>query len=39
VLEREHQIISGHKALADLVIPADFGSVQAGHPARSSENP
>ena len=28
VLEREHQIISQHKALADLVIPADFGSVQ-----------
>jgi uridine kinase len=28
VLEREHQIISQHKALADLVIPPDFGSVQ-----------
>jgi uridine kinase len=29
VLEREHRIISQHKALADLTIPADFGSVQA----------
>lgn len=28
VLEREHQIISQHKALADVVIPADFGSIQ-----------
>jgi uridine kinase len=29
VLEREHQIISQHRALADLVIPPDFGRVQA----------
>jgi uridine kinase len=28
VLEREHQVISQHKALADLVIPPDFGSVR-----------
>ncbi len=28
VLEREHQIISQHKALANVVIPADFGSVR-----------
>jgi uridine kinase len=28
VLEREHQIISGHKALADLVVQADFGSIR-----------
>ena len=28
VLEREHQIISGHKALADLVVQADFQSLQ-----------
>ena len=28
VLEREHLIISQHKALADLVIPPDFGSIQ-----------
>jgi uridine kinase len=28
VLEREHQIISQHKALADLVISPDFGSIQ-----------
>jgi uridine kinase len=27
VLEREHQIISQHKALADVVIPADFGRI------------
>jgi uridine kinase len=27
VLEREHQIISRHKALADLVISPDFGSI------------
>jgi uridine kinase len=27
VLEREHQIISQHKALADVVIPADFGLI------------
>jgi uridine kinase len=32
VLEREHQIISQHKALADVVIPADFGSVQSQQP-------
>jgi len=28
VLEREHQIISQHKDLANVVIPADFGSIQ-----------
>jgi uridine kinase len=28
VLEREHQIISRHRALADVVIPADFGSAE-----------
>ena len=28
VLEREHRIIAPHKALADLVIAADFGSIQ-----------
>ncbi|MCL7454730.1 MAG: hypothetical protein M8467_16965 [Anaerolineae bacterium] len=28
VLEREHQIISQHKILADLVVSPDFGSVQ-----------
>ena len=28
VLEREHQIISQHKALADLVVQADFQSIQ-----------
>jgi uridine kinase len=32
VLEREHQIISQHKALADVVIPPDFGSVQPQKP-------
>jgi uridine kinase len=32
VLEREHQIISQHKALADVVIPADFGSIQLQEP-------
>jgi uridine kinase len=32
VLEREHQVISQHKALADVVIPADFGSVQPQQP-------
>jgi uridine kinase len=32
VLEREHQIISQHKALADVVIPADFGSIQPQEP-------
>ncbi len=34
VLEREHQVISQHKALADLVIPADFGSTQLQEPGR-----
>jgi len=34
VLEREHQIISQHKALADVVIPADFGSIQPQQPER-----
>jgi uridine kinase len=34
VLEREHQIISQHKALADVVIPADFGSIQPQEPER-----
>lgn len=28
VLEHEHQIIARHKALADLVISSDFGSIQ-----------
>jgi uridine kinase len=32
VLEREHQIISQHKALADLVIPADFATIQFRRP-------
>jgi uridine kinase len=32
VLEREHRIISQHKALADVVIPADFGSIQPQEP-------
>jgi uridine kinase len=34
VLEREHQIISQHKALADVVIPADFGSILPQRPER-----
>jgi uridine kinase len=34
VLEREHQIISQHKALADAVIPADFDSIQPQQPER-----
>jgi uridine kinase len=34
VLEREHQVISQHKALADVVIPADFGSIQLQEPKR-----
>ena len=34
VLEREHQIISQHKALADVVILSDFGSVQLQEPPR-----
>jgi uridine kinase len=32
VLEREHQIIARHRRLADLVIPADFGSLQPQEP-------
>jgi uridine kinase len=32
VLEREHQIISQHKALADVVIPADFGGIRPQKP-------
>jgi uridine kinase len=32
VLEREHQIISRHKARANLVIPADFGTVMQQQP-------
>jgi uridine kinase len=28
VLEREHQIIAGHKALAGIVIPGDFGRIE-----------
>jgi len=28
VLEREHQIISRHRPLADVVIPSDFRSIQ-----------
>jgi uridine kinase len=34
VLEQEHQIISQHKALADLIIPADFGNIQPQEPER-----
>jgi hypothetical protein len=34
VLEREHQIISRHEALAQVVIPADFGSIQLQEPER-----
>jgi uridine kinase len=32
VLEHEHQIISQHKALANVIIPADFGSIQPQEP-------
>jgi uridine kinase len=32
VLEREHQIISQHKALASVVVPPDFGSIQTQEP-------
>jgi hypothetical protein len=28
VLEREHEIISGHRVLADLVVDEDFGRVR-----------
>ncbi|MFN2242969.1 MAG: uridine kinase [Anaerolineae bacterium] len=28
VLEREHEVITQHKALVDLVIPPDFGTIQ-----------
>jgi hypothetical protein len=28
VLEREHQIICQHRALAEIVIPSDFGSIK-----------
>jgi uridine kinase len=28
VLEREHQIIAGHKALSGIVIPSDFGRIE-----------
>jgi uridine kinase len=34
VLEREHQIVSPHRALADVVIPADFGSIQPHKPEK-----
>jgi uridine kinase len=34
VLEREHQVISAHKALANVVIPADFDSIQPKEPER-----
>jgi hypothetical protein len=34
VLEREHQIISQHEALADVVITADFGSILPQDPER-----
>ena len=34
VLEREHQIISRHRPLADVVIPSDFGSIQIQEPGR-----
>jgi uridine kinase len=29
VLEREHRIIASHRALADVVIPPDFGRIEA----------
>jgi uridine kinase len=32
VLLREHQIISAHRQWADLVVPADFGSIQLQEP-------
>jgi uridine kinase len=32
VLEREHQVISQHKALAEVVIPPDFGGIQLHEP-------
>jgi len=34
VLEREHQVISEHKDLADVVVSADFGSIQVQEPKR-----
>jgi uridine kinase len=34
VLEREHQVISEHRALADVVVSADFGSIQVQEPGR-----
>ncbi|MBC8254339.1 MAG: hypothetical protein H8E35_09920 [Ardenticatenia bacterium] len=34
VLEREHQIISRHRPLADIVIPSDFGSIQTQESGR-----
>ena len=32
VLEREHQIISRHRVLADIVVAADFGSIRHQEP-------
>jgi len=34
VLEREHQIISQHKVLADVAIPPDFDSIQPQEPEK-----
>jgi hypothetical protein len=32
VLEREHQIISQHKALAQVIVAPDFGSILTREP-------
>ena len=34
VLEREHRVISEHRVLVDVVVSADFGSIQVQEPAR-----
>ena len=34
VLEREHQVISEHKAWADVLVSADFGSIRLQEPKR-----
>jgi uridine kinase len=34
VLEREHQIISGHRSLADVIISSDFGCIQIQNPGK-----
>jgi uridine kinase len=36
VLEREHQIISQHKVLADVVVSSDFGTLESG--GRTDDN-